>query len=318
MIKWAWENVGAPGIYFGPEIQTEDESESSSTGEEPGPSHGSRGKGKEKASGLPSLHQLKAYIQAEEEASHQGKPCAWENVGAQGLYFGPDIEMDEEEERVMTAASRRSKDHLVGRPPVPPASINISWEGLRSPPSLHQHLVGRPPVPPQPPSTSRGKASGPPSLHQHLVGRPPVPPASINISWEGLRSPQPPSTSRGKASGPHSLKQQRPSTSRGKGKRRASCPSSLQPSAKRVCTTEEEEGGRGERWECSGDLRSGSSTLSMLVVGHEDTGKSTENLLNMSAPPIYWFLDHTPCFCIGRGVFFPASLSTLGSSRRRS
>ena len=57
MIKWAWENVGAPGIYFGPEIPTEDESESSSTGEEPGPSHGSRGKGKEKASGLPSLHQ---------------------------------------------------------------------------------------------------------------------------------------------------------------------------------------------------------------------------------------------------------------------
>ena len=79
------------------------------------------------------------------------------------MYFGPDIEMDEEEERVMTAASRRSKDHLVGRPPVPP---------------------------------------------------------------------QPPPTSRGKAFGPHSLKQQRPSTSHGKGKRRASCPPSLQPSAK--------------------------------------------------------------------------------------
>ena len=40
MIKWAWENVGAQGIYFGPNIETEDESSSdnSSTGEEPGPS----------------------------------------------------------------------------------------------------------------------------------------------------------------------------------------------------------------------------------------------------------------------------------------
>ena len=78
MIKWAWENVGAPGIYFGPEIQIEDESESSFTGEEPGPSHGSRGKGKRRRPVSPaSNHQLKAPIQAEEEASHQGKPCAW-------------------------------------------------------------------------------------------------------------------------------------------------------------------------------------------------------------------------------------------------
>ena len=52
---------------------------------------------------------------------------------------------------------------------------------------------------------------------------------------------QQPSTS---ASGPHSLNQQRPSTSRGRGKRRASGPPSLQPSSKRVRvrTTEEEEG----------------------------------------------------------------------------
>jgi len=31
----------------------------------------------------------------------------------------------------------------------------------------------------------------------------------------------------------------------------------------------------------------------MLVVEHEDTGKSMKNLLYMSAPPIYLSLDHT-------------------------
>jgi len=31
----------------------------------------------------------------------------------------------------------------------------------------------------------------------------------------------------------------------------------------------------------------------MLVVGHEDTGKSIEKLLYMSAPPIYLSLNHT-------------------------
>ena len=59
MIKWAWENVGAPGIYFG-----EDESESSS-GEEPGPS--SRGKGKRKASGPPNLQPSAKRVHTEEE-----------------------------------------------------------------------------------------------------------------------------------------------------------------------------------------------------------------------------------------------------------
>ena len=59
MIKWAWQNVGAPGINFG-----EDESESSS-GEEPGLS--SRGKGKRKASGPPSLQPSAKRVHTEEE-----------------------------------------------------------------------------------------------------------------------------------------------------------------------------------------------------------------------------------------------------------
>ena len=37
VIKWAWENVGAKGIYFGSEMETEEESDDSCTGEEPGP-----------------------------------------------------------------------------------------------------------------------------------------------------------------------------------------------------------------------------------------------------------------------------------------
>ena len=63
VIKWAWENVGAQGFYFGPDIETEDQSLSDNR-EEPGLSHGkgsgphslqqqqpstSRGKGKRKA-----------------------------------------------------------------------------------------------------------------------------------------------------------------------------------------------------------------------------------------------------------------------------
>ena len=55
----------------------------------------------------------------------------------------------------------------------------------------------------------------------------------------------------------------------------------------------------------------------MAVVGHEDTNRTTESLLFMSAPPIYLLLNHTqathPYFCIGGGVFFLASLSTLSS-----
>jgi len=30
----------------------------------------------------------------------------------------------------------------------------------------------------------------------------------------------------------------------------------------------------------------------MAVVGHEDTNKTTESLLHMSAPPIYLILNH--------------------------
>ena len=37
VIKWAWENVGAKGIYFGSEMEMEEESDDSCTGEEPGP-----------------------------------------------------------------------------------------------------------------------------------------------------------------------------------------------------------------------------------------------------------------------------------------
>jgi len=31
----------------------------------------------------------------------------------------------------------------------------------------------------------------------------------------------------------------------------------------------------------------------MAVVGHEDTNKTTESLLYLSAPPIYLLLNHT-------------------------
>ena len=53
VIKWAWEHLDEEGIYFGPEIETEEESDDSCTGEEPGASI-SQGKGKRKASSHPS------------------------------------------------------------------------------------------------------------------------------------------------------------------------------------------------------------------------------------------------------------------------
>ena len=100
VIKWAWENLDAEGIYFGPEIETEEESEICT--EEEGPSCGkpsrhpslqqgpSRGKGKRKAS---SKDHLVGRV--------KGSPT-------------------------VTPAS--SKDHLVGRvkgrPPVTLASSN--------------------------------------------------------------------------------------------------------------------------------------------------------------------------------------------------
>ena len=64
VIKWAWEHLDEEGIYFGPEIETEEESDDSCTREEPGPSRKASGhpspspashrKGKRKASGHPS------------------------------------------------------------------------------------------------------------------------------------------------------------------------------------------------------------------------------------------------------------------------
>ena len=88
VIKWAWEHLDEEGIYFGPEIETEEESDDSCTGEEPGPSKGkgkrkasghpspspaSHGKGKRKASGHPTLQQpsaKRARTSTEEESGY--------------------------------------------------------------------------------------------------------------------------------------------------------------------------------------------------------------------------------------------------------
>ena len=99
---------------------------------------------------------------------------AWENLDAEGIYFGPEIEMEEESE-----ICTEEEDHLVGSPPATPASSKDHLVGRvkGSPPvtpaSSKDHLVGR--VKGRPPVT-------PASSKDHLVGRvkgrPPVTPAS--------------------------------------------------------------------------------------------------------------------------------------------
>ena len=71
----------------------------------------------------------------------------------------------------------------------------------------------------------------------------------------------------------------------------------------------------------SGDLRPGSSAFIDLIHGCCWTSRYKYNHKEFTlyvSPTYFDHTDNTSCSCVGRGVFYQASLSTLSSSRQWS